>query len=87
MDRGAWRATVHSIAKSQTQLKLLSTHALSHFQLGTVDACGFVGSAGLRRRLPKETPLSRAVAQVLAVSEPQCTGLLFSHFGKNLRLL
>ena len=27
MDRGAWRATVHGIAKSRTQLKQLSTHA------------------------------------------------------------
>ena len=27
MDRGAWRATVHSVAKSRTWLKLLSTHA------------------------------------------------------------
>ena len=26
MDRGAWWATVHSVAKSQTQLKQLSTH-------------------------------------------------------------
>ena len=25
MDRGAWRATVHGIAKSRTQLKQLST--------------------------------------------------------------
>ena len=25
MDGGAWRATVHGIAKSQTRLKLLST--------------------------------------------------------------
>ena len=37
-DRGAWRATVHRVVKSWTQLKLLSRHALSHFQLGTVDA-------------------------------------------------
>ena len=30
MDRGAWRATVHRVSKSQTQLKQLSTctHAL-----------------------------------------------------------
>ena len=28
MDRGAWRATVHSISKSRTRLKQLSTHAL-----------------------------------------------------------
>ena len=27
MDRGAWWATVHKVAKSQTQLKQLSTHA------------------------------------------------------------
>ena len=27
MDRGAWRATVHGVAKSQTQLKQLSVHA------------------------------------------------------------
>ena len=27
MDKGTWRATVHSIAKSQTRLKWLSTHA------------------------------------------------------------
>ena len=27
MDRGAWRATVHGVAKSWTQLKLVSMHA------------------------------------------------------------
>ena len=26
MDRGAWRATVHGVAKSQTRLRQLSTH-------------------------------------------------------------
>ena len=26
MDRGGWRATVHGVAKSQTQLKQLSMH-------------------------------------------------------------
>ena len=26
MDRGAWQATVHGVAKSQTRLKQLSTH-------------------------------------------------------------
>ena len=26
MDRGAWKATVHKVAKSRTQLKRLSTH-------------------------------------------------------------
>ena len=26
MDRGAWRATVHGVAKGRTQLKRLGTH-------------------------------------------------------------
>ena len=30
MDRGAWRATVHGVAKSQTWLKRLSKHAHMH---------------------------------------------------------
>ena len=30
MDRGTWRATVHRVAKSQTQLKQLSMHARTH---------------------------------------------------------
>ena len=30
MDRGAWRATVHGVAESWTELKWLSTHAHMH---------------------------------------------------------
>ena len=30
MDRGAWWATVHGVAKSRTQWKRLSTHAHTH---------------------------------------------------------
>ena len=33
MDRGAWRATVHRVAKSQTQLKQLNTHTRKHYKL------------------------------------------------------
>jgi len=36
MDRGAWKATVYGVAKSQTQLKWLSMHAhinLSDFKI------------------------------------------------------
>ena len=33
MDRGAWRATVHSIAKSWTRLKRLTMHARMSFYL------------------------------------------------------
>ena len=32
MDRGAWQATVHRVAKSWTQLKQLSTHAHKYVQ-------------------------------------------------------
>ena len=35
MDRGAWQATVHWVAESQTQLKQLSTHA--HIYIHTYD--------------------------------------------------
>ena len=36
MDRGAWRATVHGVAKSQTRLKQHSTHVcmLKYIQAG-----------------------------------------------------
>ena len=30
MDKGAWRATVHTVTKSQTELKQLSMHALGY---------------------------------------------------------
>ena len=32
MDRGAWRATVHRVAKSRTRLKRLSTHTHASFE-------------------------------------------------------
>ena len=44
MDRGAWWATVHRVAKSGTQLKRLSTHA--HTFLGGSDGKEFVFKAG-----------------------------------------
>jgi len=37
MDRGAWQATVHRIAKSWTQLKQLSTHAHTQRNNGRVN--------------------------------------------------
>ena len=33
MDRGAWRATVYGVTKSQTQLKPLRTHTLTHIHI------------------------------------------------------
>ena len=33
MDRGAWRATVHGVAKSLTPMKQLSMHAWMYFAL------------------------------------------------------
>ena len=35
MDRGAWQATVHGVAESQTRLKRLSTHTCMHTQYFT----------------------------------------------------
>ena len=37
MDRGAWQATVHSVAQSQTWLKWLSMHTCMHVTL--IDLC------------------------------------------------
>ena len=42
VDRGAWQATVHWVAKSQTQQKRLSTHILNHLLLTKVDILIFV---------------------------------------------
>ena len=39
MDRGAWQATVYSIAKSQTQLKRLSTHIVMFLALAHMHVC------------------------------------------------
>ena len=36
IDRGAWRATVHSVAKGQTRLKRLSARAHTHTQLAVL---------------------------------------------------
>ena len=36
MDRGAWRATVHRVAKIQTQLKLPSMQAHIHYMQDSV---------------------------------------------------
>ena len=40
MDRGAWRATVHRVAKNRTQLKGLSTHTLLHTHW--ISGCGYL---------------------------------------------
>ena len=42
MDRGAQRATVHRVAKCQTQLKRLSTHARNNDKTDNLEGCGGV---------------------------------------------
>ena len=34
MDRRAWQATVHKVAKSWTQLKQINMHTTLHFSFG-----------------------------------------------------
>ena len=41
VDRGAWRATVHVVAKSRTRLKWLSTHAHIVINIFSVDFLSF----------------------------------------------
>ena len=43
MDRGAWRATVHRVAKSQAQLRRLST--LVHNEKGSLVLCRVLSRA------------------------------------------
>ena len=43
-DRGAWRATVHRVAKSQTRLSDI-THSLTHSLNGRMGSMGFPGSS------------------------------------------
>ena len=46
MDRGAWQATVHAVAKSQTRLKRLSWQCKLRTQDPRVSA-SYVGRAGV----------------------------------------
>ena len=39
MDRGAWQATVHRVAKSQTKLEQLSTHIHIKIHIRQEDDC------------------------------------------------
>ena len=40
MDRGAWQATVHRVAKSQTRLKRLNAHELNSKDGGSLLVTG-----------------------------------------------
>ena len=52
LDRGAWRATVHGVAKSQTRLKQLSMHYVPGTILGTEDTTGKAVGAGKADKIP-----------------------------------
>ena len=47
MERGAWRATVHGVTKSPTQLKRLSIHS-GHRQIGNHISCSYPNNLKLR---------------------------------------
>ena len=49
MDRGAWRATVYGVAKSQTRLKRLSSSSSS----SSKQAIGTVSNTTLQRKKPE----------------------------------
>ena len=73
MDRGAWRATVHSVAKSRTQLKQLRTHA----HIALVPAIHQRESAiGIHRPPPSGTSLAPPIPSHPS-RLPQSTGFQF----------
>ena len=65
MDRGAWWATVHGVAKSQTQLKGLA-HKNAHkvFEIWPQDAWVGVGEEDRQRSQAKEGPIREQVIHV-----------------------
>ena len=67
MDRGAWWATVHGVAKSKTRLKRLSTHIIvlkDCFMEKRIDVC-FPPEGGLRTSRYKLTGLGGDESNVL----------------------
>ena len=71
MDRGSWWATVHGVAKSRTQLKLLSTQK-----------CNQLKNRLIRSFIPSG-PLYEAVS--LQIVKVKC--LLVLRFGKGILTL
>ena len=63
MDRGIWQATVHGVAKSQTQLKWLSTHGTN---LNSV--CGLCITLGRGAWLLAKHENGRACSMVVSLS-------------------
>ena len=51
MDRGAWQATVHGVAKSQTRLKQLSTTGLTGLSAHSTDKKAEARSGQVHGRL------------------------------------
>ena len=89
MDRGAWQATVHGVAKSQTRLKWLCTHVGWGEEWGCSLAHGMPNSVlkwcrGLSGSLPQTSSLCwlRSVldscqAHIFLVSPPERKALIF----------
>ena len=74
MDRGAWRAVIHRVAKSQTQLKCLSTHACtsySKFHTNCWRVCSFslTGQTG-RQNHENSLPRSTTNSCYLTIKAP-----------------
>ena len=65
MDRGAWWTTVHTVAKSQTQLKRLSTQCviISHALL-SLHKVHEIYPLNNGYIIPKDTPLNNQLEQV-----------------------
>ena len=66
MDRGAWWATVHRVAKSWTWLKWLSTHARTHIYIHIYTCCVVLSSSVLHATpwtIAGQAPLSMGILQ------------------------
>ena len=63
MDREAWEAIVHNIAKSQTQLKRLSTHA------DLVFLCNFFPKENADQEFPSKYTLCSLFINIISLRE------------------
>ena len=66
MDRGAWWATVHGVAKSQTRLKRLNTLARKHPGVHLLGKIVPIRSMGLARRVEPPPMLQSSGTSPLA---------------------
>ena len=77
MDRGTWQATVHGVAKRQTQLKQLSTYTLTCWQGKEISKPSFQTNAVTNMLEKQLCTGSRFLKNIFHVTSMFLTGIIF----------